>query len=220
MSRKLTFSQEKLLSEGEHGACYRSTHPFQCEHMTETRIRDLPAQAKLHADTPVRMIMSRAPVLIGVDCAAHVAQRVASTSGVHHLLAVEDDQLRGILCGCDLDAARPWVLVSELMHTRVVCVSAEVTIALAARVVRTRGVGCLPVISPHRVLGVVSRRDLRRVGALGMERGIDACAGCGSSHRLLPVRGVGPAFCAACAEVPSLRASSIEGVYRTTGGSG
>jgi CBS domain-containing protein len=183
--------------------------------------RDLPPEEmQLHSDTPVRMIMSRAPVLIGVDSAAHVAQRLALTQGVHHLLAVDGERLRGILCICDLDVARPCALVAEVMHTRVVCVTAEVTIARAGRIVRERGVGCLPVISASRVLGVVSRRDLRRAGALGIEQGIDVCAGCGDTHGLLPARGLGPAFCATCAVVPSLLESSIEAAYRTTGGCG
>lgn len=174
----------------------------------------------LPPDTPVRAIMTPAPVLIGADSRVHAAIRLAKTRGVHHLLAVEGGRVRGVVCRCELDAARPNAQVSQLMRAPAVSVATETTIAEATQIVRDRTVGCLPVTDVSgQVVGVVTRRDLRRAGALGLEPGFDACASCASTHGLVPPRGLAPVFCSECTTSPSASPSSVEALYQTLGGS-
>lgn len=174
-----------------------------------------------HPDTPVRMVMTLSPVCIGVHAVAHAAARLAQTRGVHHLLAIEAEMLRGILCECDLDAARGDAIVSEMMHSPVVSVAADATLAHAAGLMREQAVGCLPVLSASgHMVGVVTRRDLRRVGAFAREPGLDARAACGNTHDLSPQRRPAPSFCLECAFPPPLSESSVEARYQTLGGSG
>jgi CBS domain-containing protein len=171
-------------------------------------------------DRLVAELMSRSPVLIDPWVPAHVAQRIAHAASVHHLLAVEDGQMRGVLCLCDLRNARPDTPVADLMHTDYVQVAPHLTARIAARTMLDRSIGCLPVLdATARLVGVITRRDLRQAGVLPGEPGLDACASCGSTHDLKPASSRdSPVFCSECTEYPESD-SALEALYYTLGGS-
>lgn len=178
-----------------------------------------PTTAAVGPNTPVASLMTHFPVMIGTDVVAHVAMRLAAAHRVHHLLVVEAGRLRGRICVCELEAARPGALVSELMRGPGVSVPPELGVAEAARTFQAAAQGCLPVVDGRGVLvGVLTGRDLRRAGALVLEAGVDTCSTCGATHGLVSSPGH-PAFCADCARVPP-RESSVDWLYYTLGGSG
>lgn len=148
----------------------------------------------------VQDIMSRAPVVIDARASADHARSVAEDERVHHLLVVDDGELVGVVCLCDLGWALPVDAVGGVMRSPVVTVAPGDSIAQAARTMTECGVGCLPVIGEDGVLsGVVTRSDLRAAGALRGEPGVDRCAACGDSHHLKPPDCPdSPVLCFAC----------------------
>ena len=170
--------------------------------------------------TRVEHLMSRELIVIDADVTASVADRVARTGGVHHLLAVHDGHLRGVLCRCDLHGAWPRARVADIMHREVVSAAPEDAAEDAARTMVRRGVGCLPVLGASgEILGVLTRRDLRETGWLAARPGEDACAACGSTHGLSPADPDHPALCAACLTAPP-REATLDPYYSESDGVG
>ncbi len=167
-------------------------------------------------------VMSRFPVLIGAHETADAALRIAEQHRVHHLLVVDAADLTGVVCQCDLADAMPGTRVSALMRSPVIWTSETDSLEQAADTMIQCGVGCLPVLDEqHRWLsGVLTRRDLRRAGALPGERGVDLCASCGTSHRLrAPDFPNLPVFCFSCLD-QAPPSSGRKAIYFTLGGSG
>lgn len=113
----------------------------------------------------------------------------------------DDSPLVGVLCGCDMDGADPDAPVGTVMSSCPLFVGPAARLAEAAETIERYGVGALPVLSlDGRLVGVVTRSDLRRHGALPGQRGVDSCASCGAIHSLSP-RGVNDVcFCKSCWE--------------------
>jgi CBS domain-containing protein len=176
--------------------------------------------ARATSEALVAELMTRSPVLIDAWVPAHVAQRIAHAASVHHLLAVDRGEMRGVLCQCDLRSARPDTAVCDLMRVDFVHVTPHALAEAAARIMLERSVGCLPVLdSARRLVGIITRRDLRSAGVLPGEPGLDACAACGNTHDLQPpTSSDSPVFCSDCSSAPE-RDSALEALYYTLGGS-
>ncbi|MGH6921252.1 MAG: CBS domain-containing protein [Geminicoccaceae bacterium] len=52
------------------------------------------------------------------------------------------------------------MVVKDLMTSNVAAVGPDVSVAVAARTMRNRGVGCLPVVEQGQVVGLITDRDL------------------------------------------------------------
>jgi len=52
------------------------------------------------------------------------------------------------------------VVVKDVMSSNVAAVGPDVSVAVAARTMRDRGVGCLPVVEQGQVIGMITDRDL------------------------------------------------------------
>ncbi len=144
-------------------------------------------------------VMTAEPVVVSIDATVSDALGVARRCEVHHLLVVDGSDLVGLVCLCDLAEAETNDLFRHV-HTAFLFATPNESVEDAVRLMRDGRVGCLPVIDDAgALLGVVTRRDLRRVGALRGERGVDCCAGCGESHGLAPtVVGSEVLFCREC----------------------
>jgi signal-transduction protein with cAMP-binding, CBS, and nucleotidyltransferase domain len=165
----------------------------------------------------VAALMSDKPVTIDAYNSAEAAHELAQSRRVHHLLVMQDGELGGLACLCDLDDAWPRDIVARLMHRLLLSLSPDDPVELAVQIMEASATDCLVVADHGRLAGVVTRRDLRRHGFLPNERGIDRCAACGSSHHLLSA-GPGIArFCAQCIEHTAPPAHFRE-MYYTTGG--
>ena len=167
----------------------------------------------------VRELMSRDPVLVDGRVTAHAAERVAAAGRVHHLLAVRDGRLVGVLCRCDLASASPVDPIESFMHGEVVSAAPGDGAEQAARTMRERGVGCLPVLTASgELVGVLTRGDLRRAGVLPGVPGVDVCAACGQPYGLLPAGSPeGLVLCRACLLGPP-REHTLDPFYVTGSG--
>ena len=52
------------------------------------------------------------------------------------------------------------MVVKDVMSSNVAAVGPDVSVAVAARTMRDRGVGCLPVVEQGQVIGMITDRDL------------------------------------------------------------
>ncbi len=114
--------------------------------------------------TLVSDAMNRAPVVVPAEASVATAVALADAAGAAHLLVLDEEHLVGILCGCDLEAARPDEPVWERMSLPVITIRPDATLEDAATTLSECGVGCLPVALGGLVLGTVSGEELARAG--------------------------------------------------------
>ncbi len=118
--------------------------------------------------TLVSDAMNRSPMVVPADASIAAAAALADATGAAHLLVMDEDNLVGILCGCDLDAASPEERVWERMSLPVITIRPDATLEDAAATLCECGVGCLPVALGGLVLGCVSGEELARAGMPGL----------------------------------------------------
>src|SRR5262245_16449672 len=97
--------------------------------------------------------------------------------GIHHLVVTQDGKAVGILSARDLSGPRGVALrwagtVGELMATRIVIARPETTVREAANLLRGRAIGCLPVVSGERIVGIVTITDLLEMIGRGAQKGV------------------------------------------------
>ena len=87
------------------------------------------------------------------------------TRKIHHLLVLEDAEIRGVLSLRDL-AARgrmgraPKLTGAEAMSPRVVTVAPDTSVRRAANMMRGHSIGCLIVVEAGAPVGIVTLADL------------------------------------------------------------
>jgi CBS domain-containing protein len=114
--------------------------------------------------TLVSEAMNRSPLSVPADASIATAAALAEAAGDAHLLVMDEENLVGILCGCDLSSARPDERVFERMSLPVITIRPDATLEDAALTLCECGVGCLPVALGGLVLGTVSGKELARAG--------------------------------------------------------
>lgn len=62
------------------------------------------------------------------------------------------------------------MLVKDVMKREVATVGPDASVALAARVMRDKNVGCLPVLERERLIGMITDRD---IVVRGVAEGLD-----------------------------------------------
>jgi acetoin utilization protein AcuB len=85
--------------------------------------------------------------------------------GVHHLIVMDGSALAGVISDRDEGGARGAAVraqanVGDLMTRTVIGVSPDTTVQRAANMMRGRTIGCLPVVSRGRLVGMVTISDL------------------------------------------------------------
>jgi CBS domain-containing protein len=150
----------------------------------------------------VAEIMSTALLIAHPDEAMEVVRERSQQRGVHHVIVLHrDGELMGMICGCDMDEVWPDARVRDGMSGCPMFIGENQTLAAAAETMLRYGIGALPVLDGGgRLSGIVCRSDLRSSGVLPNQRGVDRCASCGGSHRLLPRNGADVCFCRDCVE--------------------
>lgn len=120
-------------------------------------------------DIMTRDVVSVAPQ----DTLADALER-ARAGRFRHLPVISDGQVVGVVSDRDLRTAIPALLpddapellrrtpVSRLMHTRVVTVHPLDPVEDAARLMYEHKIGCLPVVSEDRLVGIVTETDVLR----------------------------------------------------------
>ena len=126
----------------------------------------------------VREIMSKdIEVVDRNDNLRTVEERMAAKQ-LRHLPVLEQGEVVGIVTQRDLfkatmssamgygekaqQAYLQSVCVKEIMVYPVVTVSSDISVAAAAEMMINKGIGCLPVVDDHQLIGVVTKTDLLR----------------------------------------------------------
>lgn len=120
--------------------------------------------------------MRRNVVTVGPERSLHHAEVLMRGHATRHLPVVRSGRLVGILTEGDLQAARPspattllaqevsyrlWTIpVREAMTRDVVTVSPATPLAQAARVMRDRNIGALPVLKDGELVGILTDAEL------------------------------------------------------------
>ncbi len=166
--------------------------------------------------TEVKSVMSKYLVRLDGASTAEDALERLEREAVHHALVTHAGDMQGVVCRCDLERVPARTRVRDCMKKDYVFVDEDATAREAAEMMQRWGIGFLPVISDNgELIGVVTRRDLRRTGFLPNRRGVDRCAACGETHSLPPCTDEWvPIFCRKCSEAPK----SQDGMYLTLGG--
>ena len=97
------------------------------------------------------------------------ARSLMRTDRIHHLVVVDGRRIVGVLSDRDTRGARSGATVGELMARQFVTIEQDATVRKAANAMRGRTIGCLPVTSGNRLVGIVTTSDLLDVigGAQG-----------------------------------------------------
>jgi len=129
-------------------------------------------------------IMTRSLLTVPPATRVGEATWICHDAGIHHLLVASGGILLGVTCLYDLREADHMGEVGACMTTPVVRVGPTATLEEAVELMRKGGIGCLPVVAAERLLGIVTRGDLRRAGLPSEELSKPACVACGSRHHV------------------------------------
>lgn len=158
------------------------------------RTRPAPRRTAEHVED----IASTSLVTVARCTSAGEALRVAETCRVRHLLVVENADLLGVLCTCDLAGCEPSIQVVRRMSTPPITISASAPIDLAVAIMRAHAIACLPALRQGGLSGVLTRRDLRSVG---LELGEPRCLRCGDDHHVRQDAELGAPVCLRCLRI-------------------
>jgi len=131
----------------------------------------------------VKNWMTRTPVTIASTVHINEAHKVMNEKRVRRLMVIDDGRLVGIVTLNDLLKAEPStephmaayelgylidnLTVKHVMHSPVLTIRPETTVAEAATLMRRHKVGGLPVVSDNKIIGIITESDLFR----GLVRG-------------------------------------------------
>jgi signal-transduction protein with cAMP-binding, CBS, and nucleotidyltransferase domain len=119
----------------------------------------------------IREVMKKNPIMIGIEATAAKAAKAMCNEEVGSVIILKNNKPIGIVTEEDLackvvakDFKPSSVHVNEIMSTPLITVSAEKTVADAARMMVKHKVRRLPVVDEHKkVIGIVTVRDLLTV---------------------------------------------------------
>lgn len=147
---------------------------------------------------------------VGAAISCGAADELARANDVHHVVVVRGGALVGVTCRCRLDRAEPWQPVADVHGGDVYALDLGATLGEAAAAMATLGVGCLPILDRGFVAGVITRGDLRRLGAPEAALAPRACVFCGHRHGVR-AHDHGVDVCLDCAELREALFDSGEG---------
>src|SRR5450759_5856480 len=128
----------------------------------------------------IRDIMRSPAVAIFADTTLQDAYRTMREQGIRHLPVVEGEKLVGVVTDRDLRLATsalapspfsPDSRVSAVMSAAPLTADASDPVEDAARTMRERKIGCLPVVDDGRLIGIVT--GLALLDALMRLKGVD-----------------------------------------------
>jgi len=190
--------------------CRRGTYHdgkacLECSHYRGWRdgpgLAHITVHCEWSADTPVRERMTRDPLLIGSELDCDAADTLMRKAHVRHLIVVDGGRLAGVLCRCDLYAPGGNDRVGARMSRDVFTITPDATLGHALAAFARLPVGCLPVVDGDRIVGILTRGDLRRAGVPEPLLGGKSCALCGSCHGVRPDPVNGLDCCLDCIDV-------------------
>jgi acetoin utilization protein AcuB len=120
-------------------------------------------------------IMSTAVETVKAGESAERAHGRMREQDVHHLVVVDDGSVVGVISERDLGGRSGASLrrdraVDDLMTSRVVTAKPDSTLREAAKLLRGRTIGCLPVLDGHKLVGIITLSDVLDTIIRGAER--------------------------------------------------
>lgn len=145
-------------------------------------------------------VMTRRPVSVDSRTPIHEAEEIAQRASVRHLLVVEREELVGVLCMCDLVGRGTELPVSVAMTPAPKTATWCDPVETAFNRMDADKIGCLPVFQGTKVVGIVTRSDLRRAGIVAVRDPEERrCVACGDPKGIhLNRTGDSVAFCMEC----------------------
>ncbi len=131
-----------------------------------SRSRKFGATAPATSPTRVGDVLRAGPATAAPDESATGAWERMRELGVEHLVVLHQGEVVGVLSAHHLSGPfggvhrRMGRRVADLMTTDVVTVSPSTDLRRAARLMRSRRVGCLPVVARGRLVGALTTADL------------------------------------------------------------
>jgi CBS domain-containing membrane protein len=125
--------------------------------------------------------MTKKVFTLQIDKKVFAAQQIMNWAHVRHIPVVDrDGRLVGIVTHRDLLAAsiskipsrianseqnqHVWsISIDTIMKTNVQIISPEATVQEAAKVMREKKIGCLPVVSQGKLVGIITEHDLLKI---------------------------------------------------------
>jgi len=154
-------------------------------------------------DDPVRDVMTPVESLVSVDpgLAKAEAEEVALRNDTRHLLIARGDEVLGIACRCDLAVGDAGAEVGTVAALQPWCVAPDTTLGETAKLLREEGIGLALVVEGDRLLGLVTRGDLRRYGCPEELLGAHFCSACRSPHGVMQHPDLEVDICIDCLEL-------------------
>jgi signal-transduction protein with cAMP-binding, CBS, and nucleotidyltransferase domain len=181
---------------------------LRCPHFVNWRPNLMAEQALIRClftdDDPVSDLMSMGEALVAVDPETSVADadEAALRRNVRHLLVGRGDEVQGVICRCDLAEVRDrQAPIGLLVTTPPWCVAPDTTLAETAALFREQGIGVALVVDGDKLVGMVTRGDLRRAGCPEELLGARRCVSCGSHHGVIEHPSLGVDMCIDCLEL-------------------
>lgn len=145
-----------------------------------------------------RDLIQRSPTVVAPTMKVQEAEQLCYELGIQHLAVVKNlREPLGVLCLCDLWRMNAEATVADCMSTPPQTVSSQTPIDSLAEIMRVQSVGCLLVLEGGRVVGVVTRGDLRRAGILN-PGDCHQCAACHTYHHVRQNAVTGTRLCVLC----------------------
>ncbi len=121
-------------------------------------------------------IMSSPVTTVDATLPVEDAWNMMQERSIHHLVVTQEGKAVGILSARDLSGPRGVALrwagtAEDLMATHIVTATPHTTVREAANLLRGRAIGCLPVVSGDRIVGIVTITDLLEMIGRGQEKG-------------------------------------------------
>lgn len=157
-------------------------------------------------------IMTRDLVTLSQDESVAAGLSRAQERDLHHVLIMADDRLAGIVCVCDLRERPRTEALGGCIARAPEVIEPGATLDEAAEAFVARSVSCFPVCDGGKLVGVVTRGDLR--GVVDSNAKLPEhfeCSYCGSTRhvRLIP----GNKTLAACLECTDRSAPAGANLY-------
>ena len=115
----------------------------------------------------IQDVMSKDVIHVAPATTVAAAREKLRIGEIHHLVVVDGGRVAGVIAGSDLPAGDDDKPVRAVMTSNVVTIGPDATLRHAAGIMRGRAVGCLPVISEGRLVGIVTTSDLLTALAKG-----------------------------------------------------
>ncbi|WP_338293410.1 CBS domain-containing protein [Planctobacterium marinum] len=122
--------------------------------------------------------MSTQPVCISMDETMWAVKRVFDKNSFHHVLVLDQGELRGVISDRDyLKTVSPHVKsgaitsrdletmnkkVHQIMSRNVVAIQASESVMRSVMLFNQNKISCLPVLDKNKVVGILSWRDVMR----------------------------------------------------------